>query len=64
MTVAHHSTRCCEPYSGAKILAPHPTLTSDAALYLYQSALGSARNKRVTSLSLHGPSAESRGTVP
>ena len=33
-------------------------------LKLNQSALGSAQNKRVTSLSLHGPSAESRGTVP
>lgn len=58
MTVAHHSTRCCEPYFGAKILAPHPTLTSDAALYSYQSAsVCEARDWTARILHLWGRSA-------
>lgn len=36
----HPQARCCRPCFGAKILAPHPNLTSDAALYVFNPAIG------------------------
>ena len=55
------STRCYEPYFGAKILAPHPNLTSDAALYVINPATGCVINRNLRTPVYRAPNAEARG---
>lgn len=52
---------CCELYFEAKILAPHPNLTSDAALYVFNPAVGCVVNRSLRTPVYSALNAEARG---
>lgn len=66
MTVAgiNPRARCYEPCFAAKILAPHPTLTSDAALYRFNRLPGGSKLMDLANPSVAPPGAATQGVRP